>query len=172
MILETKRLYLRQFTEADLRDLSKILQDKDVMYAYEHAFDDSEVRQWLIKQLYRYQKDGFGLWAVIRKSDNTLIGQCGITMQNCNGIRVKEVGYLFAKAYWHHGYATEAAKACCQYAFKHLHTDEVYAIIRESNQASIHVALRLGMHPTLTFIKHYHGIDMPHIAFVLKKEKK
>ncbi len=171
MILETKRLYLRELTTADLPSLSAILQDEDVMYAYEHAFSDQEVNDWLQKQLQRYQRDGFGLWAVLCKSDDQFIGQCGITLQNCDGIWVKEVGYLFAKAYWHQGYATEAAQACCQYAFEHLHTDEVYAIIRDTNQASIHVALRLGMQPKVRLIKHYYGMEMPHIAYLLKKRE-
>lgn len=172
MFIETKRLYMRELTYADLPSLAKILQDPDVMYAYEHAFDDQEVLDWLEKQLLRYQSDGFGLWAVISKADNKLIGQCGITMQNCNDHWVKEVGYLFAKVNWHQGYATEAAQACCHYAFDHFHADEIYAIIRESNQPSINVALRLGMQPKMRLIKHYHGIDMPHIAYMLKKDKK
>lgn len=60
MIIETKRLYLREMTVFDLPYLSAILQDKDVMYAYEHAFSDEEVHQWLQKQQLRYKKDGFG----------------------------------------------------------------------------------------------------------------
>lgn len=37
MILETKRLYLREMKQSDFLSLCKILQNKDVMYAYEHA---------------------------------------------------------------------------------------------------------------------------------------
>ena len=40
MIIETDRLYLREFTENDYDDLREILQDKDVMYAYEHIFSE------------------------------------------------------------------------------------------------------------------------------------
>ena len=112
MIIETKRLHLREMTVFDLPYLSAILQDKDVMYAYEHAFSDEEVHQWLQKQQLRYKKDGFGLWAVIRKSDHQMIGQCGITMQDYKTAQVPEIGYLFAYKHWHKGYATEAAIAC------------------------------------------------------------
>ena len=49
MILETERLYLREMKQSDYPALCKILQDKDVMYAYEHAFDDIEVQAWLNK---------------------------------------------------------------------------------------------------------------------------
>ena len=56
--LETRRLFLREMTENDWDDLCEILRDKDVMHAYEHAFSDKEVREWLDKQLIRYQEYG------------------------------------------------------------------------------------------------------------------
>ena len=59
MILETKRLILRCLTQEDYPALCRILQDRDVMYAYEHAFDDREVQDWLDRQLRRYREDGF-----------------------------------------------------------------------------------------------------------------
>lgn len=139
------------------------------MTAYEHAFDDAEVQQWLENQLRRYREDGFGLWAVLLKDTEQMIGQCGITWQECNGRRVLEVGYLFEKAYWHQGYATEAAIACKEYAFEVLQADEVFSIIRDNNFASQKVALRNGMSITDKLTKHYYGMDMPHLVFSVKK---
>jgi ribosomal-protein-alanine N-acetyltransferase len=49
MIFETNRLLLRELEQKDFSDLCEILQDKKVMYAYEHAFSDEEVQQWLDK---------------------------------------------------------------------------------------------------------------------------
>ena len=46
-ILQTSRLLLREMTEDDLPALRSILQDPQVMYAYEHAFSEEEVRAWL-----------------------------------------------------------------------------------------------------------------------------
>ena len=63
-ILETERLRLRRMTQDDFPALCRILQDPDVMYAYEHAFSDEEVQEWLDRQLSRYAQYGFGLWAV------------------------------------------------------------------------------------------------------------
>lgn len=111
-ILETQRLSLREMTKDDFPALCKILQDAEVMYAYEHAFSDEEVVAWLDKNLTRYEKDGFGLWAVVLKETGEMIGQCGLTLQNADDKEVLEVGYLFQKAFWHKGYATEAAIAC------------------------------------------------------------
>lgn len=135
MILETERLYLRKMTQEDYPALCRMLQDPEVMYAYEHAFSDTEAHDWLDKQLARYAEYGFGLWAVILKETGEMIGQCGLTMQDCNGRQVLEVGYLFCKSYWHKGYATEAATACKNYAFDTLHAEEVYSIIRDTNEA-------------------------------------
>ncbi len=53
MILETERLYLRKMDQADLESLRKILQDEDTMYAYEGAFSDDEVQEWLDRQISR-----------------------------------------------------------------------------------------------------------------------
>lgn len=47
MILETERLYLREMEQSDFDSLCKILKDEETMYAYEGAFDDSEVQEWL-----------------------------------------------------------------------------------------------------------------------------
>lgn len=169
MVLETERLYLREMTQSDYPALCRILQDEEVMYAYEGAFTDEETQQWLDRQLSRYAEDGFGLWAVILKDTDLMIGQCGLTMQDANGSSVLEVGYLFQKAYWHNGYASEAAIACKQYAFETLHADEVFSIIRDTNIASRHVAIRNGMTIADTFVKHYRGIDMPHDLFSVKR---
>lgn len=170
MILETKRLLLREMVESDLPDLRKILQDDDVMYAYEGAFSNEEVMRWFDNQILRYKQYGFGLWAVILKETNKMIGQCGLTMQDYNGGKVLEIGYLFQKEHWHKGYAIEAASACKDYAFNVLKADEVYSIIRDSNIASQNVAIRNGMTRMDKFVKHYRGVDMPHYVYSVKKD--
>lgn len=165
MILETERLYLRELEQGDFSALCKILQDEKTMYAYEGAFNDEEVQEWLDKQLGRYQKYGFGLWAAIRKETEELIGQCGLTMQPWKDREVLEIGYLFRRDCWHQGYATEAARACKGYAFEVLKAKEVCSIIRDTNTASQNVALRNGMTARDSWTKHYRGVDMPHIRY-------
>lgn len=169
MVLETKRLILREMTQADFSPLCKILQDDKVMYAYEGAFNIDEVQIWLDKQIDRYKEYGFGLWAVVLKETDIMIGQCGLTMQDYNGSKVMEVGYLFQKEHWHHGYASEAAIACKGYAFEKLNAKEVYSIIRDTNIPSQNVAKRNGMTCTDEFVKHYKGVDMPHFLFSVKE---
>ena len=167
MILETKRLYLREMNPSDFNSLCRILQDEKAMYAYEGAFSDQEVQEWLDRQIYRYQKWNFGLWAAVLKETDKMIGQCGLTMQQWKDQEVLEIGYLFERSHWHQGYATEAAKACKQYAFEKLNASEVCSIIRDSNTASQNVAMRNGMVMKDQWIKHYKGVDMPHYRYVV-----
>lgn len=169
VILETERLYLREMTQDDFPSLCNILQDEETMYAYEGAFTDSEAQEWLDRQRARYQKWGFGLWAVILKDNGKMIGQCGLTMQPWKEEEVLEVGYLFERTHWHKGYATEAAKACKQYAFDVLQAKDVCSIIRDTNTASQHVAVRNGMTIEDTWTKHYRGVDMPHYRYVVRR---
>lgn len=170
-ILETERLILRELVQEDYNDLCRLLQDGETMYAYEGAFSDQEAQAWLDKQLNRYQTYHFGLWAMIRKDTQEWIGQCGITMQAYKDQEVPEIGYLLQRRYWHQGYATEAAIACREYGFNTLQFPALYSIIRDTNQASQRVALRNGMQPIDTIVKHYRGIYMPHDVFCVRKEE-
>lgn len=167
MILQTERLILREMTQEDFPALCDMLYDPDVMAAYEGPFSPEQAQDWLDRQLSRYRQDGIGLWAVVHKQTGHMIGQCGLTWQDADGSTVLEVGYLFSKAYWHQGYATEAAVACRDYAFSVLHADKVYSIIRDTNAASRAVALRNGMTKVGRFVKHYRGVTMPHDIFAV-----
>ena len=171
MILETRRLLLREMDEGDLPGLRRILQDPEAMYAYEHAFSEEEVQNWLANQRRRYREDGFGLWAAVLKETGEMIGQCGVTLQGWEGSLVPEVGYLFQRDCWHRGYATEAAAACRDYAFCVLGFPEVFSIIRDTNLPSQRVARRGGMEVRGSFVKHYHGVDMPHLVFSVRRPK-
>ena len=167
MIFETERLYLREMNQSDFNSLCKILQDEETMYAYQGAFNDAEVQEWLDRQISRYQKWGFGLWAVILKETEKMIGQCGLTMQPWKDKEVLEIGYLFQRQYWHKGYATEAARECKKYAFEILKAKEVCSIIRDTNISSQNVAIRNGMIKADSWIKHYRGVDMLHYRYIV-----
>ena len=169
VVFETERLAFREMNQDDFLDLAEMLQNPKVMYAYEHAFSEAEVDQWLERQLERYRTWEFGLWAVVEKDSGEMVGQCGITMQECGNERVPEIGWLLRRDCWHQGHASEAAMACRAYAFERLGFNEVFSIIRDTNTASQRVAQRIGMEPRFTLVKHYYGIDMPHIVFSIRK---
>ena len=171
MIFETERLYVREMEQSDLQSLKKMLQDPEVMYAYEHTFDDEKTQKWLDRQRKRYEDEGLGLWAVILKETGEMIGQSGISMQKWGDIRVQEIGYLFQKEYWHNGYATEIAKGCKKYAFEVLDYDIVYSIIKYNNYTSQNVAMRNGMKKIDEFVKHYNNTDMLHYVYGITREE-
>ena len=169
MQYETPRLYTREMTLADTPDIVKMLQDKAVMYAYEHAFSTKEIEDWMSRQFTRYEELGFGLWTLVRKDTHEIIGQCGLTMQDIGDREVLEIGYLLQKEHWHKGYATEAAIGCKEYAFSVVQAREVFSIIRDTNYSSMNVAIRNGMLVRGQIIKHYHGMEMPHYLFSVRR---
>ena len=167
IVIETQRLLLREMIPADRPALCRILQDSEVMYAYNGPFSDEEVDEWLERQLARYRQWGYGLWAVVLKATGEMIGQCGLTLQQWNGREMLEAGYLFQRSHWHQGYATEAARACMDYAFGTLNSPIVCSIIRDNNLPSQQVALRNGMtRRSGVIIKYYRGAEMPHWIFI------
>ncbi len=68
MVLETKRLILRELEHGDFEALRRVLADSDIMRHYPYTFDDARVRGWIAKNIERYRTHGFGLWAVCLRS--------------------------------------------------------------------------------------------------------
>lgn len=169
MVLETERLILRELCQVDFQDLAEILQNPNVMYAYEHSFSDSDVQIWLDRQIERYKKYGFGLWAIVLKDTGEMIGQAGLTMQPYKNTEVLEIGYLLKERFWHYGYAREAAMGCKKYAFEKLNKDRVYSIIKADNLASMKVAENIGMSKEDEFITQYYNGDMLHFLYSVSK---
>ena len=125
--------------------LQAIMQEPQVMYAYEGPLTDEEVRTWLNRQLERCARFGFGLWAVILKETGRVVGQCELTMQLWKKESVLKISCLFRWDAWHRGYATEAAQACREHAFSVPGGREVCSIVRDTNLASQNVPRRNGM---------------------------
>ena len=153
VVFETERLAFREMNQDDFLDLAEMLQNPKVMYAYEHDFSNSDVQQWLDRQIGRYRDYGFGLWAVISKTSGVMVGQAGLTMQPYRNKDVLEIGYLLKKEFWHCGYAREAAEGCKRYAFEQLKRDRVSSIIKSDNLASIRVAESIGMRKEDTLLQ-------------------
>jgi len=168
--IETERLVLRELTLDDLSATREIVCDEQTMYAWNGAWSEDENLEAIQKQLQGYQDDGFGRWAVVIKETGKVIGVCGLQWCDTDADRVLEVGYLFNRAYWHNGYAAEAAVASKRYAFDVLGSGEVFSLIRDTNYASMNVAIRNNMLIRRRFIKHYKGEDMPHYVFSARKK--
>ncbi|MDL2225351.1 GNAT family N-acetyltransferase, partial [Eubacteriales bacterium OttesenSCG-928-M02] len=114
-----------------------------------------------------YENHGFGLWAMVDKDTGQMVGQMGLTLQNTDKGQELEIGYLLKRKHWKKGYAIEGAMGVRDYAFDVLGAERVTSIIRENNLASRKVAERNGMQVERSFIKHYKGVDMPHIVYAM-----
>jgi RimJ/RimL family protein N-acetyltransferase len=144
-VLETSRLMLREFVPEDADSLSRVLSDAETMRFYPAPLDRAGVEAWIERNRRRYEKDGHGLWAMILKSSSELIGDCGITIQEVEGLPYREIGYHVRRDCWGQGFAAEAAQACRDYGFIHLHAGQLISIMRPDNLPSRRVAEKNGM---------------------------
>lgn len=146
-IIETDRIYLRPFSMDDVESFAKICANPNVMRyigdgkPVSHAVIAAKIPEWI--EL--YEKQNYGLMAIIIKGTEELIGFCGLIHQIVDGDGYIELGYRLDEAYWGKGIATEAALAFIDYAFNELEIPMLISIIHHKNDASKRVAKKVGM---------------------------
>lgn len=141
--IETPQLRLRQFTPTDLDDLYRLYSDADVMRYVGRGIRTKNDTQTALSTLIKHYEYEFGMWAVIHKADNKLIGRCGLCFLD-NTPEV-ELGYVLDKSYWRRGLATEASHASLKYGFEMVKLDKIVAIAKSENIASRRVMEKVGM---------------------------
>ena len=142
---ETPRFTFREMSGDDREFVGAMLADPDVMRFYPDEIRQAGPDPWIERQLGRYERDGHGLWLLIEKESGDPVGQVGLSMQDVNGVREPEVGYLIHRPSWRRGYATEAALAVRDHAFTERDMPRVVSLIRPANLPSQGVAAKLGM---------------------------
>ena len=145
MVIETERLYLREFKDDDFEDLFAVLSDPETMQHYPKPYDAEGTRRWLDWSLRNYREHGFGLWAMILKETGAFLGDCGLTMQPIDGEWLPEIGYHIHRDFWRRGYGKEAAAAVRDWAFAHTEFDCLYSYMTHTNVASYSTAASIGM---------------------------
>ena len=168
MILETKRLLLREMSPDDFQAMFQVLGDPQTMWHYPYTPDGQHVRDWIERNMNRYMKDGFGLWAVCLKETGELIGDCGLTLQNINGEILPEIGYHIRRDCHRKGYASEAAKGVRDWAFQNTDYQAVYSYCRYTNLPSIKTAESIGMHFVCEYPDEING--MTHVSSISREE--
>ena len=162
-ILETARLQLREMTRDDLDFIATMMADPEVARYYERRFSRDDAEEWLERQLTRYRRDGHGLWLAVDRATAQPVGQVGLALQEVEGMRLPEVGWVLHRGYWGRGFATEAGAACRDAAFERWHYDRLICLVRPVNVPSINVARRLGMIEARRV--QFHGFE--HIMFAV-----
>lgn len=167
MIIETKRLIIREYTTDDFDSLYEILSDAQTMKYYPKSYDENGVRRWINWCIDSYRQNGFGLWALELKDTGVFIGDCGISMQNIDNQLLPEIGYHINKKYWRQGYAKEACLAVKDWLFNNTSFECVYSYMNRENIASRATAASNGM----TKIKEYEDEDEALCVYAISREE-
>ena len=144
-LIETERLFIRQFDMHDVESLSTILLDATVMkYSFRNINSREGIKEYIQSCLDSYQKYNFGQWAVINKSDLQLIGICGLNKGFNGDHSITHVNCRFAVSSWGKGLASEALKAVIQYSKNSLNLKILHALIEPANSKSIAITKKHG----------------------------
>ncbi|WP_418063868.1 GNAT family N-acetyltransferase [Pimelobacter simplex] len=143
--LETERLRLRPFTEADADDLFALQSDAYVLRYWDHPpWTDRSAATQFLARCAEMAEEGSGVRVVLeRREDRAFAGWCTVSGWNPD-FRSARTGYCLPQAAWGHGYATEAARALLDWAFATLDLNRVQAGVDTRNPASARVLEKLG----------------------------
>lgn len=100
---------------------------------------------WFSKGVHRLENDLGGLNVLVDKKLNKMVGQCGLLVQDVEGVEMLEIGYSVLPEYWGRGYASEAAIKCRDYAFENNFRETIISMVHKDNISSEKVALKNGM---------------------------
>ncbi len=143
--IETSRLRLRQFAPDDLDELYRIYSHPNLIkyVATEKPLCLEDTKAAINCQVEHWRKYRFGVWAVIHKKHQKLIGHCGLKF--LENTPLVQLGYLLLPSYWGRGLGTEAASAVLRYGFEVTKLEKIVAIALPENLASRRVMEKVGM---------------------------
>ncbi len=142
--LETSRLRLRMFRQADFDAYANMLADPEVARYLSHGqpLSPSEAWRHMAMLLGHWQLSGFGPWAVEERASGELVGRIGPYYPA--GWPGLELTWTIRRSSWGQGYATEGARVALACVFDEMARDRVISLIRPQNAASLRVAEKLG----------------------------
>ena len=166
IILETPRLLLREKVIDDASFFLKLNSNPVVTrYTGDNAFENIKAAQDIVKYVIgQYTQNGYGRWLVALKDTNAPIGWCGLKYHP--DTKETDIGYRFLESTWGKGYATESAKACLDYGFKHFNLINIIGNAMKENTASINVFKKLGM----TYLRDTYIDNIPSVTYEIHKE--
>lgn len=143
-VLQTERLVLRSYQENDLEPYYEMMADPNITRYLVPGIPMSRREAWrsIAGMAGHWVIRGHGQWAIEEKETGDFVGRCGIIEPE--GWPGKELGWVLHPKAWGKGYATEAAKAALDHAFKEMRLEKVISLIQPGNDASVAVASRIG----------------------------
>ena len=150
---ETKRLYLRQWTEGDFIPFAKMNSDSQVMTHFPDCLTTEESLSLAKGIQTDINTRGWGLWAVEVKDTTPFIGFVGLNIPSANlpFSPCVEISWQLYADFWGKGYAPEAAQGVLAIAFEKLQLEEIVSFTAQINQRSRNVMERIGMKYNGTF---------------------
>jgi RimJ/RimL family protein N-acetyltransferase len=146
--LRTERLILRRFRPTDFDAYASMCADTDVMRhlsANGSVLSRGDAWRQMAMFVGHWELRGYGTWAVEREG-HRFVGRVGLHFPE--GWPDRELGWTLCRAFWGRGFATEAAHAAADHAFRRLGWTHVISLIALGNARSIRVAERLGARAT------------------------
>jgi RimJ/RimL family protein N-acetyltransferase len=155
VFLETERLVLRRFTEADADNLFELDSDPHVMRFLTGGKPTPRdvIRNETLPRFLRYyeRSEGLGYWAAIEKSTGAFLGWFEFRPPEGGGPGEVELSYRLRKSAWGRGYATEGSRALIRKGFTELGVRRVVASTMAVNTASRRVMEKAGLTLARTF---------------------
>lgn len=145
LILNTERLYLREFTIDDAQNFIDLNSDpKVIKYTGDSAIETLEKAKEILTTItFPQYENKLGRWAVHLKSNGEFLGWCGL--KYIKELDEIDLGYRFFEKHWGKGYATESGKAVLDHGFNTLKLKTIIAEVAIENKNSLKVLEKLGM---------------------------
>lgn len=145
--LETPRLILRPWREADLAPLSALNADADSMRYFASVLTRAESDAWAGRMQAHIAAHGWGFWVVEDKASAAFAGVVGLVNISWQErfTPAVEIGWRIAPAFRRQGIAEEAARAALAFGFDRLGLDEIVAFTVPANEPSWRMMEKLGM---------------------------
>jgi ribosomal-protein-alanine N-acetyltransferase len=143
--VRTQRLVLRRWRDADREPFAALNADPVVMEHFPRPLTRPESDALVDRIEAAFEERGYGLWAVDAPSG--FIGFVGLqwTRFDAHFTPALEIGWRLARAAWGQGYASEAAAAVRDFAFRDIGLDEIVSFTTYRNERSQAVMRRIGM---------------------------
>ena len=155
VLLETERLVLRRFTEADVDALCELDGDPEVMRFITGGRPTPRevIRDEPLPRFLRaYERfEGFGVWAAVERATGEFLGWFEFFPPEGRGPEEAELGYRLVRSAWGRGYATEGSRALIRKGFTELGVRRVVAETMAVNAASRRVMEKAGLACVRTF---------------------